>query len=127
MPKGDMISLMADEVIHDIEEKGVDFRRAFSWAAHRRDIWHHINVRHYNETFALVRSRVSERNNGLLRRAMRNKQKDEAEIIQALTERDALVGNLPENEIESMLAFTDNIGYQHFSVSTPFLDAPPSD
>jgi hypothetical protein len=70
MPRGDHISLMADEVQKDISERIVSFNRAFSWAAHRRGITHAKNRETYNTWFGQVRARISKRDNAGLKKAL---------------------------------------------------------
>lgn len=57
MPRGDEIGCMTDEVVRDMKEKEVDFNRAFSWAAHRRGIYHGDDRWGYNKLFKRVLSR----------------------------------------------------------------------
>ncbi len=71
MPKGDAISLMADEVAAFIRDKGVGFNQAFSWSAHRRDIYHHRNREYYNHLFAEVRARLSQRERSTLSQSLK--------------------------------------------------------
>ncbi len=73
MPKGDVYSLMADEILIDIKERGVNFNRAFAWAAHRRKVYHEQNREQYNAWFAEVRKRVSDRENSTLRKSLKGK------------------------------------------------------
>jgi hypothetical protein len=73
MPKGDVYSLMADEILLDIKERNVNFNRAFAWAAHRRGVYHEENREQYNAWFTEVRKRVSERENSTLKKSLRGK------------------------------------------------------
>ncbi|MCW1888187.1 MAG: hypothetical protein KIH67_001380 [Candidatus Moranbacteria bacterium] len=64
---------MADEILKDIKERGVNFNKAFSWAAHRRGVFHEKNREQYNDWFTQVRKRVSEKENATLRKSLRGK------------------------------------------------------
>lgn len=70
MPRGDHISLMADEVEKDIKERGVRFNQAFAWAAHRRGVYFGENREVYNTWFTKVRKRLSERDRKTLSQSL---------------------------------------------------------
>lgn len=66
----DDIGEMTDEVIRFIEEKKVGFHKAFSWVAHRRDIYFSKERRRYNYFFRKVLERYSSRSKPSLKKSL---------------------------------------------------------
>ena len=69
MAQRDEISLMTNEVMQSVQEKGVNFHRAFSWAAHKRGIRHCEDRERYNYFFKQVLDRFKSRNRPVLKKA----------------------------------------------------------
>ncbi len=118
MPKGDHISLMADEVEEAMETSGVNFKTAFAWAAHRRNLFQSTHRQQYNDWFGLVDRRIKAR-------------KRSRELHQFLATPPAPVISTDDwpptipwgHEVEENLTFADNDHYLHPSgVAAP---APP--
>jgi hypothetical protein len=134
MATGDDFSLMAGEVISDIQKKGVNFHKAFAWAAHRRHLWHHLERARYNAWFRIVRSRVSKREKALLKKSLEGKhtwQKKRAgrALSQAspsiqIVEDDGYLDPW-DNPPLAPEDYDDNIGFVHSS-DIPYLEAAPS-
>lgn len=121
MPKGDLIGQMADEVLEAITEKYLSFRLAFAQAAHRQNVFHHSDKHRYNLLFRQVRTRVSKRQNRLLRVAL--KKGVTQEDILACIEDQRYRADLGEDPSDP-LYFDDNRGYIHRPQS-PYLEEAP--
>lgn len=62
MPRNDEISRMTDEVVRDMKKNShVDFRQAFAWAAHRRNIYYGANRYCYVDHLRKVERRFKAR------------------------------------------------------------------
>lgn len=133
MARGDEFSLMADEVIRDIQEKKVPFHRAFSWAAHRRHLWHHLERGRYNNWFCIVRERVSRREKVLLKKALQGERRwQHGKIIKSKPSdnpyqetADTAYLDPWDPEPLTLSDYDDNIGYIH-RYDFPYLEAAPS-
>lgn len=128
MPRGDQFSLMADEVMRDITEKGVGFNRAFSWAAHRRKVFWASQREQYNDWFAIVRERVSNRKKTLLKESLkgerpwqhgRPRKKKEASSVEIPPE-PPNPWDTVDHSVYPLHEYDDNRGFLH-GVS-PYLD-----
>lgn len=113
MPRGDTISLMADEVLRDIQEKGVKFHQAFAWAAHRRGVFQTANAEsreQYNTWFAQVHARVSARNKPALKQSLQGDRPwQHGKIVQTTCRRRKWRSNDPwGHEDEDNFIFPEN-------------------
>lgn len=114
MARGDTFSLMADEIIRDIRERGWSFRTAFMKAAHARGVFHHLDSRRYNNWYQITRQRVSERENRLLRKALQ-KNVTPQDILFFVEEERNLESWDPEDPLDPR-NYEDNIGFIHLPI-----------
>ncbi len=130
MSQVDEFSLMADEVIRDIQSKHVSFHRAFSWAAHRRHVWYHLQKGQYNSWFQIVRARVSRREKTLLKKSLEGERPWQHGRTHQKTP--SVETYPPETDVLDPWSieppkpedFNDNIGFVHFRTS--YLEEAPS-
>jgi len=130
MSRVDDFSLMAEEVIRDIQSKNVSFHRAFSWAAHRRHVWYHLQRGQYNTWFQIVRARVSRREKALLKKSLEGERPWQHgrthEKTPPIEMRQQEIDALDPWALEPLKPedFDDNIGFIHFR--KPYLEEAPS-
>lgn len=129
MSLNDEISRMTDEVMRDVREKKVSFNRAFSWAAHRRQIFFEVERPRYNYFFSEVRRRFSRRNNAALRTSLQGERswqhgkiiRDHPPAKGKFYKNDPWETQDPENS-----SFCDNAGYVH-DFSNPYIEGCPEE